>query len=148
MMAENDPDKIDPEVEEVAFESTEPTSTGETATTNNRFHVPHLEEQQIPLVGYAFASFVFMVASLAQEDALRFGPTDWFGYAVSVGVLGMFFAGLCLVLLKYGPETANQTYLSYFLLTWSMIAACLLTFGKTPFQVTGNGTTFVCVCVH
>jgi bacteriorhodopsin len=110
------------------------TESGGVETDIGKFHL-EVEARQLPLVGYFLASFIFMVASIAQTDGLG----KWYGYAVSVGVIGVVLALVGLVLLKFKSEV-DQKFLAYFMLVWSIFGACFMTFGSGPFTVTGNGT--------
>ena len=93
-----------------------------------------IQRKQMPLVGFFFASMIFMISVLSQK-----GSVKWYGYAVSVGVLGMFLAVVGLLMLKYASELPHK-YLAYLCLTWSFIGALLLTFAEgSPFKFTGNG---------
>jgi uncharacterized membrane protein YeaQ/YmgE (transglycosylase-associated protein family) len=109
------------------------TDSGRVETDIGKFHL-EVEAKQVPLVGFFMASFIFMIASIAQKDGLG----NWYGYAVTIGVLGMVVALVGLVLLKYKSEI-DQKYLAYFMLLWSIVGACLMTFGNGPFDSTGNG---------
>lgn len=135
----NDPEMNDMEDVEVAEVEQQPSATSAATTPGrNPFHVPHLDAKQFPLVGYFFASAVFMIASLAQRNLMS---DSMYAYGVSIGVVGMFFAGFGLAMLKYKSEV-DQTMLAYFLFVWAAVGACVMTFGKTPFTVTGNGKTY------
>jgi len=93
-----------------------------------------IQRKQMPLVGFFFASMIFMISVLAQKDNVK-----WYGYAVSVGVVGMFLAVVGLLMLKYASEIPHK-YLAYLCLTWAFLGALLFTFGDgTPFKFTGNG---------
>jgi hypothetical protein len=109
------------------------TDSGRVETDIGKFHL-EVEARQLPLVGYFLASFIFMVASIAQKDGLG----NWYGYAVTIGVIGMVVALVGLVLLKFKSEV-DQKYMAYFMLVWSVVGACFMTFGSGPFTVTGNG---------
>ena len=111
------------------------TDSGGVDADFGKFHL-EVEAKQIPLVGYFMAAFIFMIAALAQRDEFR--TNGWYGYAVSIGVLGMCFALAGMVLLKYKSEM-DQTYLAYGLAVWSILGACFMTFGDGPFVITGNG---------
>lgn len=110
------------------------TDSGKVDANIGAFHL-EVEAKQVPLVGYLLASFIFMVAALAQRDALEKG---WYGYAVTIGVIGMVAALVGLLLLKYKSEL-DQVYLAYFVFAWAIVGACCMTFGSGPFTTTGNG---------
>ena len=114
------------------------TDSGGVDADFGKYHV-ELEAKQIPLVGYFMASFIFMIAALSQKDELGKG---WYGYAVSIGVLGMCFALAGMLLLKFKSEM-DQSYLAYGLVVWAIIGACFMTFGSGPFVVTGNGAFLI-----
>jgi hypothetical protein len=80
---------------------------------------------------------IFMISVLAQKGAVK-----WYGYAVSVGVVGMLLAVVGLLMLKYASEIDHK-FLAWLCLTWAFIGALLLTFGDdTPFKFTGNGKSY------
>ncbi|KAL3906053.1 MAG: hypothetical protein SGARI_004175 [Bacillariaceae sp.] len=127
MMTDDNPEVVTTvEVEEAPAAATSPKPASELKMTRTdsggidadlgKFHV-ELEAKQLPLVGYFMASFIFMIASLAQKDELGKG---WYGYAVSIGVLGMCFALAGMVLLKYKSEV-DQTYFAYGLLRFDVV---------------------------
>jgi hypothetical protein len=117
------------------------TESGGVETEIGKFHV-EVEARQLPLVGFFLASFIFMFASIAQKDGLD----NWYGYGVSIGVIGMVVGLVGLVLLKYKSEV-DQNFLAYFMLVWSIVGACFMTFGSGPFTVTGNGTFLLLIYV-
>lgn len=110
------------------------TESGRVATDIGKFHL-EVEAKQIPLVGFFLASFIFMIAAIAQRRALD----NWYGYAVAIGVIGMAVALVGLVLLKYKAEI-DQKYIAYGMVVWSVLGACFMTFRNGPFNSTGNGT--------
>jgi hypothetical protein len=111
------------------------TEDGGYATEVGKFHF-EVEAKQVPLVGLFLASFVFMIAAIARKGPLG----RWYGYALSIGIVGMFLALVDMVLLKYKSEV-DQKYSSYLNLLWSVVGAVLMTFGEAgKFTETGNGT--------
>ncbi|KAG7362055.1 hypothetical protein IV203_025721 [Nitzschia inconspicua] len=109
------------------------TDSGRVAADIGKFHL-EVDAKQLPLAGFFMASFIFMVAAIAQKTFLD----NWYAYAVTIGVIGMVLALVGLALLKYKTEF-DQKYLGYVMLVWSIVGACLMTFGSGPFQATGNG---------
>jgi hypothetical protein len=157
MTDDNNPEEVTPVEKEEAPPAVETTHTpspkskvkmtrtdsGGVDADFGKFHL-EVEAKQVPLVGYFLASFIFMIASLAQKEGLGKG---WYGYAVSIGVLGMCFSLAGMVLLKYKSEF-DQIYLAYGLVVWAIIGACFMTFGGGPFSVTGNGALFERIVSH
>jgi hypothetical protein len=166
-MMSNDNDaeviEVDPSPEEEAPAPTSPspsskqsniamtrTESGRVATDIGKFHL-EVEAKQVPLVGYFLASFIFMIAAIAQKRPLN----NWYGYAVAIGVIGMVVALVGLVLLKYKAEI-DQKYIAYGMVVWSVLGACFMTFRNGPFDSTGNGAYDGCCwflftrlhCIH
>jgi len=109
------------------------TDSGRVETDIGKYHL-EVEAKQVPLVGLFFASFIFMISAISQKNYLD----SWYGYALSVGIVGMFLALVGLVALKFASEIP-QHYMAWFILLWSVLGACLMTFGEGKFTVTGNG---------
>jgi hypothetical protein len=106
------------------------------STDVGKYHF-EVDAKQVPLVGYFFASIIFMISAIARKRLLQ----DWYGYALSIGIIGMILGLGGLFLLKYKPDF-DQKYLSWFNLLWSVLGACFMTFGDPgKFTATGNGTS-------
>mmetsp|Transcript_55380 Transcript_55380/g.134495 ORF Transcript_55380/g.134495 Transcript_55380/m.134495 type:complete len:301 (-) Transcript_55380:34-936(-) len=112
------------------------TSAGDEAVAGGVSNFLHelKDETSIPLVGYFLASMIFLV-SVCVYPGMK-----WYGYGLSVGIVGMIL-GLCVVVVThYKIKSDYQTYMAWLLLLWATICAFLFTFANSsPFRFTGNG---------
>ena len=64
----------------------------------------------------------------------------WYGYALSVGIVGMILGLFVVVMTHYKIKSDYQKYMAWLLLLWAAIGAFLFTFANfSPFRITGNG---------
>ena len=113
-----------------------PASAGDVSVAGGVSNFLHeiKDETSIPLVGYFLASTIFLVS------VCMYPEIKWYGYGLSVGIVGVIL-GLCVIgLTHYKIKTDYQTFMAWLLLLWAAIGAFLFTFAnKSPFRWTGNG---------
>ena len=96
-----------------------------------------IKEEQLPLAAYIFASMIFLIAVAITNNNI----IQWYGYGLSVGIVGMIMGVGGLAMDYFQPN--YQKYMSGLLLTWASIGAFIFTFANSsPFRFTGNGKLF------
>lgn len=111
---------------------------GNTETTS-AFSFSKIKAEQLPLAGHVFASMIFLIAVAVYGNSMK-----WYGYALSVGTIGMVLGLGFAVIDGYFDKSKVEPYHKFMaglLLVWASIGAFIFTFAnESPFQFTGNGT--------
>ena len=93
----------------------------------------NIKDEQIPLAAHVFASMIFLIAVATAGSNIK-----WYGYGLSVGILGMVFGVCASLVAQYKAD--YQKYTAGLLVVWAAIGFFIFTFAdQSPFKWTGNG---------
>lgn len=96
----------------------------------------YFADTQVPMLGVVFSSMISLIAACLGVDE----DHRYYQYSVAVGAVGMSL-GVFAIFVGLKPQMQEKIgrWMAGMIFLWSIIAACVLTFGSGPFTVTGNG---------